>query len=200
MRNKHQNKHPGEHRLLARQGFTLIELMVALVISAGLLLAGRLLLEQITTAEHVITTNVAEQDTVFHHARLLESLLRNVDVNTDSMDIVHGDDHLVRFASWCEDTTAMPIPRTPCLVQLTIDTVVTVTTAVAAAPISAPGPATGTTTVVRRLPTAGVFRYLADARDGGVWYRSWGPSLLPPLALGIIAGADTTVLRIGDRG
>ena len=42
--------------------------------------------------------------------------------------------------------------------------------------------------------------YLADARDGGQWLRSWSTGVTAPLAIGAVIDADTLVLAIGERG
>jgi prepilin-type N-terminal cleavage/methylation domain-containing protein len=168
-----------------RSGFTLIELMVALTIGAGLLLAGRLLLEQITATEHVIVVDSAAQDTNLTHGLLLRSLVRNLEVGTDSLTTFGGNEHIAQFTSWCIDSTAL---RTRCAVRLTIDTTLTVVTSIT--PL----------TVLQHTTETGQFRDLSDARNGGQWYRSWGIGLTAPLAIGVIVGHDTTVLRVGERG
>jgi hypothetical protein len=158
--------------------------MVAVTISAGLLLAGRLLLDQISAAEHVIITDTAAYDTTMAHALFLRSLIRNLEVGPDSLTPFDGNEQITQFTSWCVDTTAQ---RTRCLVRLTIDTTLTVVTSLT--PLA----------VLRRMTQGGQFRYLGDARNGGQWYRSWGPGITVPLAIGVIIGSDTTVLRIGER-
>ncbi|HXC25158.1 MAG TPA: prepilin-type N-terminal cleavage/methylation domain-containing protein [Gemmatimonadaceae bacterium] len=168
-----------------RSGFTLIELMVALTIGAGLLLAGRLLLEQITATEHIIVADSAAQDTSVTQGLLLHSLVRNLEVGTDSLTTFAGNEHIAQFTTWCIDTTAL---RIRCRVRLTIDTTLTAVTS--ATPL----------TTLQHTTKIGQFRYLSDARNGGQWYRSWGIGLTAPLAIGIIVGHDTTVLRVGDRG
>ena len=159
--------------------------MVALTIGAGLLLAGRLLLDQVASAERVIVADTTTRNSAFLKARLLRSLVRNLEIGTDSVTTFAGNEHIAEFTSWCVDSIA---DRTRCTVRLTIDTTLTVVT-------SATSPS-----ILQHTTQAGEFRYLADARNGGIWYRSWGIGLTAPMAIGVIVGTDTTVLRIGDRG
>jgi prepilin-type N-terminal cleavage/methylation domain-containing protein len=166
-----------------RRGFTIIELMVALTLSATFLLAGRALIEQVAEIGDTIGTNSAVADSVRAHARSLRAIVRNIDVASDSTNF-SGDSRTAKFISWC---TGRDIVRERCAVTLTIDSVVTLTDS-------------SGYVVLLRDTVPGVLRYLADARDGGHWYRSWGAGTLAPLAIGIVFRTDTTVLRIGDRG
>ncbi len=175
---------PHLRRSSGHPGFTLVELMVALTIGAGVLLAGRLLVEQITAAEHAIVATTAVQETTATHALMLRSLVRNLEVGTDSLTTFGGNEHLVQFTSWCIDTTRQ---RMRCAAHFTIDTTLIVTTSVIPS------------TVLQHMTAAGQFRYLGDARNGGHWYRSWGTGITVPLAIGVVVGNDTTVLRIGER-
>jgi len=167
-----------------RKGFTILELMVALAISASVLLAGRALIEQVAAVGDTIAGNAATADSARVRARALRAIVRNIDITTDSANNFSGDARTARFISWCTTDDAL---RERCAVTLTIDSVVTLTDSSASA-------------VLLRDTVPGVLRYLGDARDGGHWYRSWGPGNLPPLAIGIVFRADTTVLRVGDRG
>ena len=182
---RHRKRTGGIVHSYYRSGFTLVELMVALTIGAGLLLAGRLLLEQVASAEQVIVADTTARDSTFLKARLLHSLVRNLEIGTDSVTTFAGNEHMAEFTSWCVDSIAN---RTRCTVRLVIDTTVTVVTS------------TCRPAILQRTTQVGEFRYLSDARNGGSWYRTWGIGITAPMAIGVIVGADTTVLRIGDRG
>jgi hypothetical protein len=54
------------------------------------------------------------------------------------------------------------------------------------------------TLLVREQPIE--LRYLDDPRGGGRWFVSWGAGITAPLAFAVISGADTMIVRIGDRG
>jgi prepilin-type N-terminal cleavage/methylation domain-containing protein len=166
-----------------RSGFTIIELMVALALSAMVLLAGRALTEQVAEIGDTIGLNAAVADSVRARAGSLRSIVRNIEVAADSTNF-SGDSRAAKFVSWC---TGRDIVRERCAVTLTIDSVVTLADS-------------SGSVVLLRDTVPGVFRYLGDARDGGHWYRSWGSGTLTPLAIGIVFRTDTIVLRIGDRG
>ena len=167
-----------------RRGFTILELMVALALSAGVLLAGRALTEQVAAVGDTIATNTAIADSSRVRARSLRAIVRNIAIGADSLSNFSGDARTAKFVSWC---TGGDVLRERCAVTLTVDSVVTLTDSSASL-------------VLLRDTVPGVLRYLGDARDGGHWYRSWGPGIVLPIAIGIVFRADTTVLRVGDRG
>ena len=122
--------------------------------------------------------------TALAHAHLLRDLVKNIETGTDSTTTFWGTERTLRFVSWCADEAAQ---RQRCNVRLAIDTVLTAVTSI------------DSFVVLMHATDGGYFRSLGDARHGGHWYRSWGPGITVALALGVIAGADTNVLRIGDR-
>jgi prepilin-type N-terminal cleavage/methylation domain-containing protein len=168
----------------ARGGFTVLELIVALALSAGLLLAGRALTEQMSEVEETIAVHAAVADSARVRARSLRAIIRNMDISSDSSGNFIGDPRMAKFPSWCTDGQVV---RERCAVTLTVDSVVTLTDV------------SGTHVLVRGTEP-GVLRYLLDARDGGHWYTSWGPQINLPLAVGIVFATDTMVFRVGDRG
>jgi len=69
----------------------------------------------------------------------------------------------------------------------------------------------GSSTIAAVLPTGDVlplmpagsamhFAYLLDAAAGGRWVHRWGAGITAPLAIGIMSGRDTIIVRIGERG
>jgi prepilin-type N-terminal cleavage/methylation domain-containing protein len=170
-----------------RRGFTLIELMLAITLAAGLLLAGRMLLEQVSQAEQEMVANGASADRIAGRERTLRELFRNLEVGTSDSVSFDGTQNAMHFTSWCDSAAGL---RGKCGVTLTVDTVLTATVA---------GTSAGSTVLLRDT-TAGEFLYLVDARAGGTWVHSWGRSIVAPIAVGVVFGRDTTVLRIGDRG
>jgi prepilin-type N-terminal cleavage/methylation domain-containing protein len=167
-----------------RAGFTILELMVALALSAGVLLAGRMLTEQVAAIGDTIALKAAVADSGRVRARALRAIVRNIEIATDSANNFAGDARTAKFVSWCTGSDALKVR---CAVALTADSVVT---------LKDPSGSL----VVLRDTVPGVLYYLGDARDGGHWLRTWGPGVDLPLAIGIVFRADTTVLRIGDRG
>jgi prepilin-type N-terminal cleavage/methylation domain-containing protein len=166
-----------------RHGFTILELLVALVLSAGVLLAGRALTEQAAGVSETIAVDAAIADSARARARILRTVVRNIDIGSGTSNF-SGDTRTAKFASWCSDGQVL---KQHCAVTLTVDSLVTLTDSSASR-------------VLVRNTVPGVLRYLGDASDGGHWYRAWGPGVTLPLAVGIVFRTDTTVLRIGDRG
>lgn len=166
----------------SRAGFTILELMVAVTLSALVLLAGRSIIEQVAGAGETIGIDAAIADSARTRAQYLRTIIRSIEPDT-SMKFV-GDSRDARFAAWCAGEEQV---REQCVVTLTIDSLVTL-----AEPTRA--------LVVARDRAPGTLRYLGDSRNGGTWYRSWGPGNILPLAIGIVFRTDTTVFRIGDRG
>jgi prepilin-type N-terminal cleavage/methylation domain-containing protein len=163
-------------------GFTILELMVALALSVLMLLAGRSTMEQVAGAGETIRIDATIVDSARTRAQYLRTIIRSIEPDT-SIKFV-GDSRDTRFATWCTGEEQI---RKRCMVTLTVDSLVTLAE-----------PARTLVVVRDRVP--GVLRYLGDSRNGGAWYRSWGPGNILPLAIGIVFRTDTTVFRIGDRG
>jgi len=173
-----------------RSGFTLIEVLIALVVSAMVTLGARSLLE--ATSEHVlrVTRTARRIDADANGERLLHTLVSQIEVASPIDSTFGGDERSVHFASWCN------VPRgwlERCRVELTFEQIVD--GFVVTAKLS-----TGEIVVVRRGRTADGLRYLIDPADGGKWLRQWPNSSTPPLAVGIVIDRDTLIARIGERG
>jgi hypothetical protein len=153
------------------------------MLSAGVLLAGRTLTEETAGVSETIAGDAAITDSARSRARLLRTIVRNIDIGSATSNF-SGDARTAKFASWCSDGQ---VQKQRCSVTLTVDSVVTLSDSSASR-------------ILVRNTVPGVLRYLGDAGDGGHWYRSWGPGVTLPLAVGIVFRADTIVLRIGDRG
>lgn len=173
-----------------RSGFTLIEVLVALAIGGGVLLTGRMLLEQLADDGERLIAHAKESDSQANAERSLRELLLRLEVGTDSERRFAGDERAARFTSWCD------VPRgwqERCTVTLALN-------AAGREPVLAASLSTGDLLVFRRGFSHGALRYLGDAARGGTWFRSWGESITAPLAIGVILDADTLILRIGERG
>jgi hypothetical protein len=127
--------------------------------------------------------DVAELDV--RQEQQLRELFRNLEVGTTDTMTFAGSEHEVRFVSWCDSANGLRARRQ---VLMSLDSSLIVR-------IGEEAPV-----VLATMAQPGTFRYLNDARSGGQWFRVWGAGVTVPLAVGIISGVDTTVLRIGSRG
>ncbi|HEX2781020.1 MAG TPA: prepilin-type N-terminal cleavage/methylation domain-containing protein [Gemmatimonadaceae bacterium] len=173
-----------------RVGFTLLEVVVALLVSGVVVLGARLLLERIGDGAQRIVATASASDERANGIRLLRDLTLRLDPGTTDATPFSGDSAVTRFGTWCE------VPRgwiERCVVLIAVrrgearDTIsVATSTGLAFAAFDGPAPLE--------------LRYLRSARDGGEWFRTWGSGVTAPLAIGIVSPRDTTILRIGDRG
>jgi hypothetical protein len=51
---------------------------------------------------------------------------------------------------------------------------------------------------LRRIAGVAAFRYFDVADRDSSWLARWAPSIAPPMAMAIVAGADTTLLPLGS--
>ena len=170
----------------ARAGFTLVELMVALVVSAVVVLGARQLLEQLGESAHRTVAAVARADRAANGERLLRDLAGRLEVGTSDAARFSGGPGETRFASWCAVPSGW---EERCTVSLV---------ARGSSLVASFGGADTLTLLTRDAPIE--LRYLDDPRAGGRWFTSWGTGITAPLAIAVISGADTMIVRIGDRG
>jgi hypothetical protein len=169
---------------------TVLEVVVALVIVATLLLAGRSLFETSLASAAAMRRAAADADRRANGEWMLRELVGQMEPVTATAAGVRGDERRLHFSSWC---------RVPggwserCEVLLAADTLGG--RAVIAAALS-----TGETLVLRSAESRVGFRYLLDPSRGGSWVPVWGTSSAAPAAIGVVVDDDTLIVRVGDRG
>ena len=173
-------------------GFTLVEVMVAVVVIGVVLVGARTMLGQIADDADRIAGAAAEADREANADGLLRAVTGRVEVSRMPGQEVsfQGQPDGARFHSWCEVPDGW-LERC----QASLGFVGLEDGAALVLRLS-----TGETVPVRRGIRRGEILYLRDAAQGGVWMKSWGASITPPVALGVVVDGDTSVIRIGERG
>jgi prepilin-type N-terminal cleavage/methylation domain-containing protein len=175
----------------AGRGFTLIELMVAIVLSGIVLLGARALWESLAISVDRLRAQATADARAENGERLLRSLVGRLEVGTDQSHEFAGDEQHVRFTTWC-DVPAGWQERCDAVVGFEPDSGDRIQLV---ARLS-----TGELVPLERGFTRGLLRYLNTPAGGGVWFRIWGHGIIAPLAIGVITDRDTTIVRIGERG
>jgi len=168
----------------------LIEVLVALTIGALVIMCAHGLLAHMSDAVSFVTEKARAEDDRINAVRELRELGGRLEVGAgDSLEFV-GLPQRARFASWCE-VPAGWLER--CLVTLGF--------------VEANGKtelwerdSSRRPVVLMRSTGTGAFLYLNSASNGGQWFSRWDVELSAPLALGVIIGTDTTIVRFGTRG
>lgn len=175
-----------DHR---RRGFTIVEIMVALLLSAIVVLGARMLLEQLGDSTSRTVRGAARADRDANGEQLLRDLVRRLEVGTPATAPFAGEPDSASFSSWCDmpagwqERCTVVIRAEPTASGMTLS-------------VSAGGMGTQHIRTDKHVE----LRYLDDAAAGGRWFRSWGAGITAPLAIGLLTGSDTTILRIGERG
>ena len=173
-----------------RGAFTLVEVLVALAIGAVVVLGARMLLDGLAVQAARTSTAARDADIDANGERLLQRLVRDIEVGPSPAPTFGGDRNTAHFSSWCE------VPRgwlEPCRVSLGIESAVDGVAVVARL-------STGEAIVVRRASRADGLRYLLSSDAGGVWLEHWDGAGSAPLAIGVLVDGDTLILPIGESG
>jgi prepilin-type N-terminal cleavage/methylation domain-containing protein len=177
----------------SRRGFTLVELLVALLVGAITVLGARMMLEGVADSERRLSRATQRAEREANGERVLRATVASIEVGTPGTLPFAGDEREANFTSWCDRAGGW---QERCAATVAI----------------APAGVTGATSALvltdagagaLRLRTGfthGELRYLIDARDGGQWVTSWAAGVGAPLAIGVVFDADTLILRIGQRG
>jgi len=173
-----------------RNGFTLIEILVALVIGAIVIAGAHDILDALTNTANAAQLGAVNADDSANGDELLHALTGRLDLATPGAKPFFGSERITAFSSWCE------VPRgwlESCSVVLAFDTAFGKAALVARINDS-------TRVVLLRGLTSGSFRYLESAANGGVWQRLWGRGVSAPSAIGVLIDRDTLIIPVGDRG
>lgn len=169
-----------------RAAFTLIELMVALVVGALVLLGARALLDGVGGIATATRRSANAADARANAELLVRQVVGNLALAPDTMSSFTGSAREATFTSWC------PSPRgglAPCGARLLVqgdsaDIVLF---------------AGGARVTLLHGVTGARLRYLGSAGDGGAWQARWSTSIVTPLAIGVESDHDTLLLAIGER-
>lgn len=176
---------------MRRSGFTLIEVIVAVTLSAIVLLGARALWESLAGSVDRLRTRATADARVVNGERLLRSLVGRLEVGTDLSHEFAGDEREAHFTTWCD----MPAGW-----QERCDAVIGIEADSGAGLRLVARLSTGERITLQRGFATGALRYLNDPIGGGVWFRIWGHGITAPLAIGVITDGDTAIVRIGERG
>jgi prepilin-type N-terminal cleavage/methylation domain-containing protein len=172
------------------RGFTLIEIVVALVVSAIVMLGARAMLGEVGDDALRISAETRRLDSEANGERSLRALVRQLDLNSGDLSQFAGDPRRVSFSSWCDVPSGW---QERCAVTLTLERR-------AGANALVIRTSKGGALVVRDRVGAGELRYLTTVTSGGEWIRVWGAGITAPLAIGVILDGDTLIVPIGERG
>ncbi len=164
--------------------------MLSLALSGLVLVTCALMVRQLSVTNTVILRQATREDASANGARLLRDVFDRTELGTDSTRQFYGDAQYVSVPTWC-DTSGGWLER--CTANVALDQ---------------RGDSTGIDVQLgadgdQHLATiAGpaTLAYLGWSADGLTWTPMWGRSLVPPVAIAFVRGADTLVIRLGGRG
>ena len=168
-------------------GFTLIEVLVALVVSGMVVIAAAGLLSVFEDRIHTINRAAMQVDREANADRLLQQLVGNVTRGADSTPGVVGDALAMSLQTWCETPHGW-LER--CVAQLRFDRI----GSRIALRLRLRGADSAVIDIRRDLET-GRLSYLRNAESRGSWTDSW-TMLGPPEAVAVILDADTLLLPV----
>jgi prepilin-type N-terminal cleavage/methylation domain-containing protein len=171
-----------------RRGFSLIELLAALSVAGFVLLGGILLLDQLTDSGGRIVEHGLLLSREANGARLLRQIFLDTRVTTDSADRFRGDERSAEFSTSCQQPGGwLEQCRAALLVDQRMDSGIVLATV-------------GGGDRVSLTRHAGVvqLRYFDPLIPDSAWTKRWIRETSVPLAVGVIAGGDTTVYAVGS--
>lgn len=168
-------------------GFTLIEVMTALVIGGIAVTAAAALFNALATQAETVRVLGRENDIRANGERLLRGLFENLEFRSSTAPALSGSESSVSLATWCDGVDGWLVP---CSAQIAFER--------------------GTRSVALTIEVAdrriewrrgghGALRYLVDAAHGGTWATHW-TTRVPPKAVAIIIDQDTLMLGVGGNG
>lgn len=186
----------------SRDGFTLIEVMLALMIGGMAISGAALLLMGLSDRGRAIDAVAWQVDREANAERLLRTTVRNLELSSDMTPSLEGNATSAHFRSWCDSPIGWPVP---CSVHLAVRETAHGQTLLLELRQVDPGirperDPNGPTVIDlwNRLQYARIL-YLIDAGQGGRWTDQWS-ELVPPPAVGVIVNSDTLILPVRVNG
>jgi prepilin-type N-terminal cleavage/methylation domain-containing protein len=174
-------------------GFTLVELMVALVVGGIAIVGARGILATLADQTDRVTGIAADLDRIANGERILRALAGGVEIATTPGTGFGGEASEASFTTWCDVAGGW---QERCRVRL----VVAPADSIGGRHVLAAIVAGGEGIPLLTTPSPMQLLYLGDAANGGTWYPTWARGLSIPLAVGIATADETLIVRIGERG
>lgn len=174
-------------------GFTLLEVMVAIVVGGLVILATRLLSERIAESGRALARATREESRHAAADELLRALVGQMETQPDLVSenpVFVGNGQAAEFTTWCERPEEW---EERCRVRLELDSS-------ASGPVLRAKAAEIGAVDLDSFNEPAALRYLLDAGNGGRWIVRWNPAPYAPVAIGIVTATDTVILRVGPRG
>jgi prepilin-type N-terminal cleavage/methylation domain-containing protein len=176
-----------------RRGLTLIEVLIALVVTSVVVLTGRQVAEQVAGAAR---TNLAAVDARLATISEEEELRRSLRLARAPLDSSGAFDGGLDRMEWSSRCTVTRGWDEPCRCTLRVAKGVDSSYALRSCDSRI-----GSDTLLRDGRGIAML-FLADAVNGGRWYRVWGRASSVPFAVGFVrfGVGDTVIVRVGTRG
>jgi prepilin-type N-terminal cleavage/methylation domain-containing protein len=167
-----------------RRGFTLIEIIAALLLIGLAMIGGLALIDQIGDSAGRIAQEASRAARDGNGRRLLRRLLLDAAPSTDTTKRFRGDAHSMELSTRCE----VPAGWTePCRAMLALDE--RQDTSAVLAELS-----TGESYALLRKSGSLEFRYFNPTPIDTFWVRQWSSNVTLPTAVGLIVGGRDTIV------
>lgn len=178
------------HETTRRSGFTLLEVMVALMLSGIVVVGVRNIFATTSDSATIIARRAETLDRTANGIRFLRHVIENIESTGEAATDFGGDSAGVTFTTWCTTPDGW-LDR--CRASLVLDNADGDSRQVVVRLSTGETLATMTTSARAQL------RYLTDPAVGDFWTDRWPAGVFLPRAIGIMTDDDTVVLRTGDR-
>lgn len=176
-----------------RPGFTLPEILVAIVLTAMIAVMARQIADQVADAGSrlLVATEAADRDA--NAERQLRAIVGSYREPAEDVAPFEGGSRAMHFRSWCDSPAGW---AEPCDVTLVIEptdsgTVLRAELTLASGRHVLP---------LGRVNSNAAFRYLRGPGNGGTWSRVWPAGAAAPVAVQVPFGREALLVRIGERG
>lgn len=176
-------------RFRSRRGFTLVEVLVATVVTSIVVLAARGLYDAMTSHLERVARVALEADSRANGERLLRQVVRDVEAHIDTDSSFVADASSASFVSSCQSAWGWLERRhaTLTVVDSARWSLVVVKCA------------SQDSTVVMRVSSPVTLRYLSSEEQGSAWVETWSARQMPPRAIGVQTASNTVILPIAMR-
>lgn len=172
-----------------REGFTLLEVLVATVVTAMVVLGARQFYDALMTNFQRVRRAAAIEDARMNGQRVLREVVRNAEAHIDPDSAFVGDARSAVFVSSCQVPRGrLERHRTTLSVSDSAEwSLVTVRCG------------QQDSVVAMRVGGPVTLQYLTTAMLGNAWLDSWSTGQMLPRAIGIETRTDTLILPLGVR-